>query len=170
MGEGASEVRLARPGPVHVTAKVAALLPEIPDMSIRNRPYDQKPYWSLERARLGDSRMVPVELIVNGQTVARRELKADGSLQPISFEHDTYASSWIALRILPSSHTNPIFVDCRRQADTCTLEHRVVYQSRGTMCCAEAAAGSIIGACRRPKSVQPRRQCLQDAYFRKLLH
>ena len=30
--------------------------------------YDQKPYWELERARIGSSRNVPVELIVNGQS------------------------------------------------------------------------------------------------------
>jgi hypothetical protein len=26
---------------------------------------DEKPYWDLERARIGDTRQVPVELVVN---------------------------------------------------------------------------------------------------------
>ncbi|MGH9630218.1 MAG: CehA/McbA family metallohydrolase, partial [Bryobacteraceae bacterium] len=110
MGAGDSEVKLSQPGQVRITAKVAALLDESPDESIRRLPYDQKPYWDLERARIGDTRRVPVELVVNGQAVARQEIEADGKTRPISFEHKVDRSSWIALRILPSSHTNPIFV------------------------------------------------------------
>ena len=109
MGAGASELRLAKAGPVRVTARVAALLDEKPDDSIRKKPYDQKPYWELERSRLGDTRKVPVELVVNGIAVARQEIVADGVLRPISFDSKIDRSSWIALRILPSSHTNPIF-------------------------------------------------------------
>ena len=51
----ASELRLAKPGPVRVNARVAALLGETPDDSIRKKPYDQKPYWELERSRIGDT-------------------------------------------------------------------------------------------------------------------
>src|SRR5205085_10586874 len=109
MGAGASERRLAAAGPVRITARVAALLEESPDESIRKRPYDQKPYWELERSRIGDTRKVPVELIVNGVAVARQEIVADGALRPISFDWKIDRSSWIALRILSSSHTNPIF-------------------------------------------------------------
>ena len=110
MGEGASELKLAQAGTVKVTASVAALLDEKPDESIRNRRYDQKPYWELERARIGDSRRVPVELIVNGESVARKEIDADGTMREISFDVKIDISSWVALRILPSSHTNPVFV------------------------------------------------------------
>ena len=38
-----------------------------------------------------------------------RNLLADGQLREMSFELKITKSSWIALRILPSSHTNPIF-------------------------------------------------------------
>src|SRR6266850_248384 len=110
MGAGASEVRLAAPAKVHVTANVAALLNDVPDESVRNRPYDQKPYWELERARIGGSHKVPLELIVNGQPVARQEIEADGVERPLTFDYHIDRSSWVALRILPSSHTNPIFV------------------------------------------------------------
>ncbi len=109
MGSGASELKLAKASPVRVTARVAALLEETPDDNIRKKPYDQKPYWELERSRIGDTRKVPVELVVNGNAVARQEIVADGVLRPISFDYNIDRSSWIALRILPSSHTNPIF-------------------------------------------------------------
>ncbi|MBI3471119.1 MAG: CehA/McbA family metallohydrolase [Candidatus Solibacter usitatus] len=109
MGSGSSEVKLDGPGRVRVTARVAALLDEQPDESIRRLRYDQKPYWDLERARVGVSRKAPVELIVNGRAVARREIEADGVERPVEFDYQVERSSWIALRILPSSHTNPIF-------------------------------------------------------------
>lgn len=106
----AGEVKLAAPGAVRVTAKVAALLDEKPDPVIRARRADEKPYWELERARIGDSRRVPLELIVNGETVERREIDADGQMRDVRFETKIARSSWVALRILPSSHTNPVWV------------------------------------------------------------
>ncbi len=110
MGSGASEVNLKAPGIVQVKANVAALLAETPDDSVRTRRYDEKPYWDVERARIGQSRRVPVELIVNGRPVAKREIAADGVMRPVLFDVNIDRSSWVALRILPSSHTNPIFV------------------------------------------------------------
>lgn len=107
---GGDDVRLAEPGSVVVTASIAALLPENPVPEISNRHYAQQPYWHIERCRIGETRRVPVELVVNGQAVARQEIEANGKLQDISFDVEIEKSSWIALRILPSSHTNPIFV------------------------------------------------------------
>ena len=60
--------------------------------------------------RIGESRKVPVELIVNGQTVGSQEIAADGKIVPVQFEATIDRSSWVALRIFPSSHTNPVFV------------------------------------------------------------
>jgi len=51
-----------------------------------------------------------VELVVNGYAVARQNITADGSLKEVAFDTRIGRSSWIAIRILPSSHTNPIFV------------------------------------------------------------
>ncbi|MBI3681099.1 MAG: CehA/McbA family metallohydrolase [Acidobacteria bacterium] len=110
MGAGDSELRLGAPAAVEITAQVAALLDEKADEPIRSRSYDQKPYWELERARIGGSRTVPLELIVNGQSVERQVIQADGKMRPVTFRHKVGQSSWIALRILPSSHTNPVFV------------------------------------------------------------
>ena len=36
---------------------------------------------------------------------------ADGSTRPLEFDLDIAQSSWVALRILPSAHTNPIFIN-----------------------------------------------------------
>ncbi len=110
MGRGDSELRLPGPATLRVTARVAAYLGEKADPDIAGRRYNQKPYWDLERARIGQTRNVPVELVVNGFPVARREFLADGTLREVAFDCRVERSSWVALRILPSSHTNPIFV------------------------------------------------------------
>ena len=52
-----------------------------------------------------------VEAVINGKPVAERTVTADGSLQEVAFDGLKFdRSSWVALRIFPSSHTNPIFV------------------------------------------------------------
>jgi hypothetical protein len=109
VGAGDSEVRLAGPGRVHAQVKVAAYLPVIPNESIRGKRYDEKPYWDVERARIGDTREVPVELVVNGEAVARKNVLADGQARDVAFDVAIDKSSLIAVRILPSAHTNPIF-------------------------------------------------------------
>jgi hypothetical protein len=53
---------------------------------------------------------VPVEVVVNGVVVDRKEVEADGELRDLSFSVPVKHSSWICLRILPSSHTNPVWV------------------------------------------------------------
>lgn len=110
VGEKGSELKLARPGTIHLTAKVAALLNEQPNPAIHDLPYEKQPYWSLERARLGQARNVALEVVVNAMPVARQEITADGTERDIAFDVKIDKSSWVALRILPSSHTNPIFV------------------------------------------------------------
>lgn len=107
-----SEVRLNKPGKVTVKADVAALLDAQPSeeaQTIRQRRLDEKPYWHLERCRLEGSRKVPVELIVNGEVAERTELEADGQVKELSWNIELKQSSWLAVRILPSVHTNPIF-------------------------------------------------------------
>ncbi|MGH9843813.1 MAG: CehA/McbA family metallohydrolase, partial [Blastocatellia bacterium] len=110
LGTQGSELKLDKAATVRVTAKVAARLDEQPNDAIRKLRYDVKPYWDLERSRIGDTREVPVEVIVNGEPVAKRNIIADGTARDLSFDIPIERSSWIALRILPSSHTNPIFV------------------------------------------------------------
>ncbi len=113
VGTHGSEVSLAEPGTAHVEVTAAAYLdPVPPGASGDNRApsYDQKPYWNLERARIGDTRKVPVEVVVNGASLARQEIVADGTVRRLQFDVPIRQSSWVAVRILPSSHSNPVFV------------------------------------------------------------
>jgi hypothetical protein len=110
VGTHESEVRMAAPGIVRVTLKVAAFLDELPEKRLDLASYDKAPYWNIERARVGDTRQVPLEIVVNGRAVEKKLVTADGRQQDLTFEIPIARSSWIAARILPSSHTNPIFV------------------------------------------------------------
>jgi hypothetical protein len=119
-----SEIQLDKPGSVKVKATVAALLepkPTAETQKIRGAPmpkegkssiqtYTSKPYWHVEKARIDDTRKVPVELVVNGVAVDKKEVLADGSEQEVTFDAPIKQSSWVCLRIFPSSHTNPVFV------------------------------------------------------------
>ncbi|GIW86607.1 MAG: hypothetical protein KatS3mg108_0931 [Isosphaeraceae bacterium] len=130
LGTEGSVLALELPGTVTVTLDAAARLDPTPSeqaKAIRSRPLDQQPYWHLERARIEGTRRVPVEIVVNGYPVARREIEADGSIQSLTFEIPIERSSWVAARIYPSSHTNPVFVEVagkpirasRRSAEWC---------------------------------------------------
>jgi hypothetical protein len=135
VGTNASEVRLTGRGTVHARVKVSAYLSPVASGidsipsdrgnhfwraalnnrnssadNIHDRPIDQTPYWHLERARIGNTREVPVELVVNGKPFARKNIVADGSVQDIAFDVPVERSSWVAMRILGSSHSNPIFI------------------------------------------------------------
>jgi hypothetical protein len=108
-----------------VSARVAALLDETSNPELRDRALDQKPYWH-------------VELIVNGQSVDQQEITANGSIVPVAFNFSIERSSWIALRIFPSSHTNPIFVivdeqpihASRRSASWCAEAIEVCWEQK----------------------------------------
>ncbi len=109
VGSNNSEIRLASGRRVHATVKAAAYLDPVPNEGLHNLPYDHKPYWDIERARIGTTREVPVELVVNGKAVARKNLLADGNIRDVEFDVAIERSSWLAARILGSSHTNPMF-------------------------------------------------------------
>ncbi|HYF01664.1 MAG TPA: CehA/McbA family metallohydrolase, partial [Planctomycetota bacterium] len=124
LGVEGSELRLDAPGKVTVAARAAALLAEKPDPALK--PYseliagadgrgskwaaDLKPFWHVERARIPGTRDVKVEVVVNGHPVAEKVVAADGATRDVSFEVPIERSSWVALRILGTSHTNPVFV------------------------------------------------------------
>lgn len=109
-GVNKSEVQISSPGDVTVTVNAAAYLDEISESEISKLPYDKQPYWDLERARIGKTREVAVELVWNGRPLASQKVLADGELQKLVFKATVAESGWVALRILPSSHTNPIFI------------------------------------------------------------
>ena len=112
-GDGGRKSVLAvkRGQAVTVKCKAAGLLDERPDSRIAKRDLSEQPYWHIERARVGETRQVPVELIVNGDAVEKRLITADGSIEDVKFDFTPERSSWIALRVFPAAHTNPIFVE-----------------------------------------------------------
>ncbi len=136
-----STLKLDAPKTLNVTFDATALLEEksteLTD-SIRNRRLDEKPYWHIERCRMGTTRNVPVELIVNGEVVATKELLADGHMEAMKFPVEITDSSWVAVRILPSVHTNPVFVhvgekpirSSRRSAEWCAKAVQVCWESK----------------------------------------
>jgi hypothetical protein len=105
-----AKLNLAVPGTVKATVRAAALLADKPVEEIRKASLMQPPFWHVERSRIGDTNTAPVEVIVNGRPVARKEVTGDGSLQDLTFDVPIQQSSWVALRIYPSSHTNPVFI------------------------------------------------------------
>lgn len=108
-----SELSVKANQTVKVRAKATASLPEKQDESgkaIAKRPMDEQPYWHIERARLGSSQKVRVELIVNGESVQAAEILADGKWKDLDFSLQLKESAWVALRIYPSAHTNPVFI------------------------------------------------------------
>ena len=121
-----------------VKIRAAALLADKPRDDIRRLQLDQKPYWHTERARIGASRQVPVELIVNGQAVERKLIEADGRIQDLTFDYTPQISSWLAVRIFPTAHTNPVFVELdgkpirasRRSAEWCLIAVDVCWRAK----------------------------------------
>lgn len=84
VGERGSELRLARAGAIRLRVRAAA------------------------RAEPGSP--APVELIVNGYPVAKQLVPQDGQARELVFETRVERSSWLAVRMFPGAHTNPIWV------------------------------------------------------------
>ncbi len=84
VGTQGSELRLAGAGVVRLRVRAAA------------------------RSEKGGS--VPVELIVNGYPVAKQLIPQDGQAKELVFETRVERSSWVAVRMFPGAHTNPIWV------------------------------------------------------------
>jgi len=108
---GDADVLLKAPGKVSVAALVAARLdPEPPPGRDALRHVGKGNGWHLENARIGATRTVAVELVINGVPVDRTVVVADGTPRSVNFRTRVARSSWVALRIFPSVHTHPIFV------------------------------------------------------------
>jgi hypothetical protein len=118
-GTSKSEIHLDKPKKVAVTAKVAGWLPAEQDAygsEIAKRREDQQPYWHVERARIGMTRSLAVELLVNGEVADTAVITANGSWHNVSFRAEVNQSSWLALRIRYSCHTNPVFVLLKKRS------------------------------------------------------
>jgi hypothetical protein len=107
------QIELSTPQSITAKALVAAYLPELvtPEAEgMRKKPLDEAPFWHIERCRIGPSRQALVELIVNGRCAGSQKIDATGEPQLIAFETKIQESSWVAIRIFPSCHSNPMYV------------------------------------------------------------
>jgi hypothetical protein len=129
VGTNGGELRLERSAVVRVSVQAASFLDEAPLQEAPPQPGQlvRGVAWSPERARVQGTREVTVEAVLNGRPVANQRIIADGVLRDVRFEIPIEKSSWIALRILGSAHTNPIFIPVggrpirafRKSADWC---------------------------------------------------
>ena len=84
LGVKGSEIRLAKAGKVSFAVQAAAFYP--------------------------GKKTVPVELVVNGFPMEAQEMPCDGKTRELTFTAEIAASSWVAVRVVPTGHTNPFFV------------------------------------------------------------
>ena len=104
-----AELALNEPGVVTIEALVGARLEPEPTPETEARRANEWGY-DIEKSRIQRTREVPVELVVNGLPVDTVRLTADGVPRTITLNTKIATSSWLALRILPSVHTHPLFV------------------------------------------------------------
>jgi hypothetical protein len=97
-GKNAGEqVDLASSGKVNVTAKVAFA--------------SETPLGTAKGGNVPAGKMRKVELIVNGQVVASKDVPADDKVHDVAFNDvEIKRSSWVAIRQFPQMHTNPVDV------------------------------------------------------------
>jgi hypothetical protein len=115
---GTGDVSLAAPGRVRVRAQVAfaAELPvgvaygNVVPPGGRRLVGDTVELHGPRRDQTQRGGRRLVELVVNGQAAASREVPADGQLHELSFDVPIDRSSWVALRHFPQLHTNPVNV------------------------------------------------------------
>jgi hypothetical protein len=112
------ELQLAKPGKVRVSAKMA-FSSETPlevayggaePVTGTRTIGDTVNIHDTTGARPYASGRRKIELIVNGQPVASREVAADDQLHEVTFTADIARSSWVAVRQFPQLHSNPVNV------------------------------------------------------------
>lgn len=103
-----------------------------------------------------------VEIVVNGEVAASRQVEADGTPHSLTFQIPVSQSSWIALRQFPQLHTNPVTVEVAGKP--------IRAQRRSALWCAECVRrlwhnrSRFISAEERPAAEQAYRRAL-DRFF-----
>jgi hypothetical protein len=106
VGTGNSEVKVNGETELNISASIAAYLPE----KIGDTTNIERVFYNPEKSRIGHSRNMKVELIVNGLVADSKMLNADGKVNDVRFKHKINKSSWVAIRVPWSAHSNPVFV------------------------------------------------------------
>ena len=96
MSPGPNAVKLAKGGNVEVKATVAFAADPV--------------LGTANGGKLPEGKTRTVELIVNGQVAATKEVPADDQQHDLTFSVPVPKSAWIALRQFPQLHTNPVNV------------------------------------------------------------
>ncbi len=90
------ETKLDSAGNVTIKAKVAFA--------------SEQPLGTADGAPKPAGKVRKVEIIVNGQVAATKDVPADDKVHDLEFTIPIKKSSWVALRYFPSLHTNPVSV------------------------------------------------------------
>lgn len=115
---GTEAVLLPQPGDVTVRARVA-FAPEQPrevaygmiePVEGRRHSGDTRVLHAARNAERVQGGKRLIEIVRNGEVVARVEVPADGDIHDLEFTVPVDRSSWIALREFPQLHTNPVDV------------------------------------------------------------
>jgi hypothetical protein len=69
-----------------------------------------QPLGTADGGTIPEGNMRKIEIIVNGQVAATKEIPADDKIHELEFSIPISKSSWVALRHFPSLHTNPVNV------------------------------------------------------------
>jgi len=96
MSPGPNAVKLAKGGNVEVKATVAFAADPV--------------LGTANGGKLPEGKTRTVELIVNGQVAATKQVPADDQQHDLTFSVPVPKSAWIALRQFPQLHTNPVNV------------------------------------------------------------
>lgn len=136
VGDGHSHIMNFQVRNGTASAEVAALLDDEHPGKLT-----EAPYWDIGKAARDGK--VRLELVVNGRAVASRSLPADGLRRHVEFPLKVTRTSWLAMRILPSCHTNALWVGnepyradpasvrwCLQAVDQCWKEKRRTYAPR----------------------------------------
>ncbi len=127
VGTKGSEIKLKGKQQLKISANIAAYLPEKTLDSIQKAQLIT--YWNIEWGRLGESRNVQVELIINGKPVDTVVVLADGKINKLNFDYEVDRSCWAALRVWGSSHSNPIFI---------LVDNKPIREKRSAQWCKDA--------------------------------
>ena len=161
---GFEDVQLNEPGQVEVTTKVA-FAAETPRAVAYGLLYPPE-----GKRAVGDTRVLHaprnseyvtggerlVEIVRNGEVVARKKVPADGQVHDLKFIVPVSQSSWIALRQFPQLHTNPVNV---------IVDQRPIRASReSALWCAETI--KLLWKNRHQKIAERERSAAEETYQR----
>ncbi|MEQ8855452.1 CehA/McbA family metallohydrolase [Gimesia sp.] len=161
---GFEDIQLKESGQVEVTAKVAfaAETPRAVAYGLLDPPEGKR--------AVGDTRVLHaprnseyvtggerlVEIVRNGEVVARKKVPADGQVHDLTFTVPVSQSSWIALRQFPQLHTNPVNV---------IVDQRPIRASReSALWCAETI--KLLWKNRHQKIAERERPAAEETYQR----